>query len=103
MTSQGNGADRKGGGANSPQEKSGATLFDLLRQDHDSARVLFDKIERSSKKEVETRQELFKQIEQELLVHMEGEERFLYTALEQHDEAREKVLVSYEQHVVART
>ena len=85
------------------QGKTEADLFDLLRQDHAKARDLFARIEKTSKKELGTRQEAFSDLEQELLIHMEAEERFLYTALEQHLESREKVLENYEEHLVART
>lgn len=90
-------------GQGTRQGKAEPAIFDLLRQDHEKARELFQKIEKSNKKEVEKRQELFTELEQQLLIHMEGEERFFYTALEQHDAAREQVLASYEAHLVART
>jgi hemerythrin-like domain-containing protein len=77
-------------------------LFDLLRRDHERFRELFQRIEKSSSKQVAARQELFTQLEQDLLAHMEAEERFFYTALEQHDESRPKVLESFEEHQVAR-
>jgi iron-sulfur cluster repair protein YtfE (RIC family) len=79
------------------------TLFDVLKQDHEKARYLFDKVKKSGKRETASLEKLFSQIEEELEVHMEGEERFLYTALEQHEEARDKVLESYEEHQVAKT
>jgi hemerythrin-like domain-containing protein len=85
------------------QGKTEADLFDLLRHDHAKARDLFARIDKTSKKEIETRQEAFSNLEQELLIHMEAEERFLYTALEQHLESREKALEKYEEHLVART
>lgn len=78
-------------------------LFDLLRKAHEELRDLFKKIGKSSNKEVATRQELFTRLERELLNHMEAEERFFYTALEQVDESRPRVLESYEEHQVART
>jgi len=80
-----------------------AELFDLLRRDHEEQRDLFKKIAKSSSKDVDTRQVLFAQLERELLNHMEAEERFFYTALEQLEESRPRVLESYEEHQVART
>jgi hemerythrin-like domain-containing protein len=77
-------------------------LFELLRRDHEKFRELFRKIEKSSSKQVAARQEFFTQLEQDLRAHMEAEERFFYTALEQHDESRPKVLESFEEHQVAR-
>ena len=89
------------------QEESGAgkgktELFELLRQDHERVRELFKRIEKSSSTQVEMRKELFVRLEQELLIHMEAEERFFYTALEQYDVVRAKVLESFEEHLVAR-
>jgi iron-sulfur cluster repair protein YtfE (RIC family) len=79
------------------------TIFDLLKQDHEKVRYLFDKIEKSGRKDRNALQKLFSQIEEELEVHMEGEERFFYPKLEQREEAREKVLESYEEHQVTKT
>ncbi|HBG06989.1 MAG: cation-binding protein [Geobacteraceae bacterium GWC2_58_44] len=79
------------------------TIFEVLKQDHEKVRYLFDRIEKSGRKDVAALQKLFSQVEEELEVHMEGEERFLYTALERHEEPREKVLEAYEEHQVAKT
>ena len=90
-------------------EKSGSTvrteltIFEILKQDHEKFRYLFDKIEKSGRRERTTLQKLFSQVDEELAVHMEGEERFLYPALERHEESREKVLESYEEHQLAKT
>jgi hemerythrin superfamily protein len=78
-------------------------IFDLLKQDHEKVRYLFDKIEKSDKKDIGALQKLFSQVVEELAVHMEGEERFFYTALERHEEPRDKVLEAYEEHQVAKT
>lgn len=79
------------------------TIFEVLKQDHEKVRYLFDMIGKTGKKDIAALQKLFSQVEEELEVHMEGEERFLYTALEKHEEPREKVLESYEEHQVAKT
>jgi len=85
---------------------SGATgkreLYDILRRDHEEIRLLFTTLEKSASTQVDVRQDYFARLEQELLVHMEAEERFYYTALEQHDVARPQVLQGYEEHQVAR-
>jgi hemerythrin-like domain-containing protein len=90
-----------------PQERAagrskGTELFDLLLQDHEILRELFKKIEKSSSSEAETRKKLFTELERELLAHMEAEERFIYTALEQHDASRFQALEAFEEHQVAR-
>ena len=78
-------------------------LFELLRQDHQEFKELFKQIEKSGHSQVKLRQELFSQLEGALLLHMEAEERFFYTALEQQDESRPLALESFEEHLVART
>jgi len=83
--------------------KMETTIFDALKQDHEKARYLFDRAGKAGRKEVASLQKLFTQLEEELQIHMEGEERFFYSALEQNDEMREKVLESYEEHQVAKT
>jgi len=49
------------------------------------------------------KENLFSRIEEELEIHMEGEEKYLYPALEESEEAREHVLEAYEEHHVAKT
>lgn len=79
------------------------TIFDVLKQDHEKARYLFDKAQKAGRKEISTLQKLFAQLEEELEVHMEGEERFFYSVLEQNEEMRDKVLQAFEEHQVAKT
>lgn len=83
--------------------KAEMTIFDVLKQDHEKARYLFDKAEKAGKKEISTLQKLFSQLEEELELHMEAEERFFYSALEQDQEMRDKVLQAFEEHQVAKT
>ncbi|WP_224958946.1 hemerythrin domain-containing protein [Geomonas subterranea] len=79
------------------------TIFDVLKQDHEKARYLFDKAEKAGKKEISSLQKLFSQLVEELELHMEGEERFFYSVLEQNEEMRDKVLQAFEEHQVAKT
>jgi iron-sulfur cluster repair protein YtfE (RIC family) len=92
-------AGEKGGA----QGKMEMTIFEVIKQDHEKARYLFDKIEKSGRKHTAPLQKLFSQIEEELEIHMEGEERFFYPSLEKDEEAREKVLEAYEEHQVVKT
>jgi hypothetical protein len=85
----------------SPRQKDN-DLFMLLKQDHERVKDLFEQIFEDGEMEGEAQQELFAQIQQELEVHMEGEEKFFYPALEESDDAREKVLEAYEEHHVAK-
>jgi len=83
-------------------EEGAADLFEDLRRDHQEIRHLFQRIEKTDPARLAERKELFSILEQHLVAHLEAEERFLYTALEQTEAARHSVLVSYEEHQVAR-
>jgi iron-sulfur cluster repair protein YtfE (RIC family) len=87
----------------SAAQLEGRTILDLIKQDHDKTKAEFKKLLNSDKKEVAARQKLFTQLTEELQVHLEGEERFFYPPLEQHEEARDKVLEAFEEHQVAKT
>ncbi|HEY3309452.1 MAG TPA: hemerythrin domain-containing protein [Desulfuromonadaceae bacterium] len=73
-------------------------LLELLKKDHEQVMSRFKRIQKSEKKEVR----LFAQLEKDVRIHMEGEERFFYTLLEQHQQARQRVLESYEEHFLAK-
>jgi len=77
-------------------------ILDIVKEDHEKVRSLFQRVEKSGRKDRTVLQQLFAQIKEELEIHMEGEERFLYPKLEQREEAREKVLEGYEEHQVAK-
>lgn len=81
----------------------GLSLFELLTQDHDRVMLLFSRLENEDKHDINVALKLFTQIEEELKVHLEGEERFFYTALESHEEVTEKILQSYEEHLIIKT
>ncbi|GFO58900.1 hemerythrin [Geomonas silvestris] len=76
--------------------------LDVLRSDHSRIRQLFELIEKTEPAELAERKELFFTLQEELLAHLEAEERFFYTALEQNDEARTRILEGYEEHQLAR-
>ncbi len=82
-------------------QRNGNPLLDLLKQDHDKVKDLFEQIEGDAR--MESKEELFDQIEKELELHMEGEEKFFYPVLEKSEDARDKVLEAYEEHHVAKT
>lgn len=75
------------------------TFIEILKQDHQEVKQLFSQIEKGGDK-----QKLFSQLQEELKLHMEVEEKFLYPALEkqQESEIKEKTLESYEEHHTAK-
>ena len=93
------GRQTAGRSRSSSRGKGDNALFDLLKQDHKKFKDLFEEIEDD---EMETQQDLFSQIQEELEMHMEGEEKFFYPALEESEDTKEKVLESYEEHHVTK-
>jgi hemerythrin superfamily protein len=70
--------------------------LELLKKDHQKVKALFKQAE-ASRGDKEQRQ-LFKQIKTELETHTHIEETVFYPAMEKHEELRDMVLESYEEH-----
>ena len=77
-------------------------LFKLLKDDHARVLDLFEQVEENGSDAAQAR-ELFDRIQKELQIHMSGEEKYFYPALEQDEEARDQVLEGYEEHNVVKT
>lgn len=74
-------------------------LYQLLKQDHQKIRRLFERLdEASSDGTVKQRERLFAELKRELTLHTEVEERHFYPALRDRDEAMELVADSLEEH-----
>jgi hemerythrin superfamily protein len=73
--------------------------FKLLETDHKKVSELFKQIESASGA---TKRELFTRLKAELDVHAHIEEKVLYPALENTEEAREITLEAYEEHKVVK-
>lgn len=89
-----------------PSDKSSSSernILDVLKQDHEKARYLFDKIIKSGKGASSDAHKLFRELDEELELHMVAEERVFYSALKGSKEARDKVLEGYEEHLAAMT
>ncbi len=93
----------------SPQSKSSAkskggkkeiTFFDILKQDHDKVRDMFEQI--AEDEEAENREEMFAGLQSELQEHLDLEEKFFYPVLDQNEETHDKALEAYEEHHVAK-
>ncbi len=74
-------------------------IFDLLKQDHRKVEELF----RHLLDEFEPDREIFTQIRQDLLAHMEGEERYFYPALKQGEDLTFLTNEAIVEHETART
>ncbi len=82
-----------------PKGKKEITFFDILKQDHDKVRNLFEQI---VDEEAENREELFASLQSELQEHLDLEEKFFYPVLEQNESTHDKALEAYEEHHVAK-
>ena len=72
--------------------------LDLLRADHEKVKDMMRRLEGTERDEVETREQLFGDLVQELTVHEKVEEEIFYPALKQSPQALEDVLAAFEQH-----
>ena len=73
--------------------------FELLKTDHEKVSQLFKEIESASG---QAKGRLFKRLKGELDVHAHIEEKVLYPALENTEDAREITLEAYEEHKVVK-
>jgi hemerythrin superfamily protein len=75
--------------------------FELLKQDHDRVKRLCDELlEQTSEEALERRKQLFAQIQGEIKLHEECEEKVLYPALRSHPKLKDIVLEGYQEHHV---
>ncbi len=74
------------------------SIFDLLKKDHDKVKGLFKQITRKK----ERPDSIFPQIQQELEIHFQGEEKLLYPLLRQKAETHDITMESIEEHNVTK-
>jgi iron-sulfur cluster repair protein YtfE (RIC family) len=70
--------------------------LELLKQDHENVKQLFREAEEAQ--DPKRRKELFDQIETELEIHTHIEETVFYPAMEQHEELKDLVAESRDEH-----
>jgi hemerythrin superfamily protein len=75
-------------------------IYQLLKDDHDHMKDLFKQIKR---KKAQNTDQIFNEIQKELTIHMEGEEKLFYPLLEKEEPTHEKALEAWEEHHVAKT
>src|SRR5215217_8756296 len=61
----------------------------LLKDDHDEAKKMLERLDETTERAVKTRQELFTKLKAELVVHEAIEEEIFYPALKEHAEAKD--------------
>jgi len=74
--------------------------LELLSEDHKKVKGLFEKAENAEGKE---QQKIFDQIKSELETHTRIEETIFYPAVQQHEELKDMVLESIEEHKQVKT
>jgi hemerythrin superfamily protein len=73
--------------------------LNLLKKDHDSVRTLFSRFERTSKTDLERRNDLLDQIRREIQIHSRAEEEIFYPALKAlNGEGRQLVSQALDDH-----
>ncbi|MBV9971831.1 MAG: hemerythrin domain-containing protein [Candidatus Eremiobacteraeota bacterium] len=75
----------------------------LLKNDHTKVKGLFKEVEALGERASTSRERLFEQIDRELRVHSEVEEKIFYPAFKKHaekSEEREEVAEAYEEHAL---
>jgi hemerythrin superfamily protein len=74
--------------------------LELLKQDHETVKELFEQAEGTEGKE---QQNIFDEIKKELETHSRIEETVFYPAMQKHEELKEMVLESLEEHKQIKT
>jgi len=74
--------------------------LDLLKEDHHTVKELFERADATEGKE---KRNLFKEIKNELETHSRVEETVFYPAMQEHEELKEMVLESLEEHKQIKT
>jgi hemerythrin-like domain-containing protein len=78
--------------------KGNATIYDILKIEHKDVKKLFKQII----DEERFQENIYTQIKTALILHLDGEEKFLYPRLENNAETRVLALESYEEHDLGR-
>jgi len=73
-------------------------LYQLLKQDHQKAKRLFEQLRDTPDRAAKSRERLFAQLKQEFELHTEVEEEHFYPALRDGDEAKDLIEDALEEH-----
>ncbi|HKP96555.1 MAG TPA: hemerythrin domain-containing protein [Fibrobacteria bacterium] len=77
-------------------------LYEMLHQDHEKVKSLFDQLEATEEGQERRREQLFSSLYLELDVHSQAEEKFFYSQLKGEEETRELTLESLDEHKLAK-
>jgi iron-sulfur cluster repair protein YtfE (RIC family) len=73
-------------------------IYQLLKKDHKEAKDLFKKIQSGDGDKTAS----FSKLRQELMIHMEGEEKLFYPVLKKNEQTREQIEEGIEEHKEAK-
>jgi hemerythrin superfamily protein len=76
-------------------------LFKEIKKDHKEVKDIFDKLEKAADGSSKKKDELFLQLRQEIMPHMEAEEHVFYPVLKEMKDARQDALEAIEEHHVS--
>lgn len=77
-------------------------IFEVIVKDHEKVKGILNQLESSAGHAKKSSEKLFDRLYKEIDVHATAEEHVFYPALQEFDEARDKVLESLEEHHVVR-
>jgi len=75
--------------------------LELLKQDHQKVKELFERCQKTEDKKQQ--RQIFKEIKSELDTHARIEESIFYPAMQEHEELKDMVLESLEEHKQMKT
>ncbi len=78
-------------------------LYKLLHEDHQKVKSLLKELEDTTERAEKTRERLIKEVEMELTIHSEAEEKFLYPRLQGISETKDLAYEALEEHKVVKT
>jgi hemerythrin superfamily protein len=78
-------------------------LYKLLQEDHKKVKSLLKELEDTTEKAEKTRDRLIREVEMELSIHSEAEEKFFYPRLQGMSETKDLAYEAIEEHKVVKT
>ncbi len=76
-------------------------IYQILKQEHDEVQDMLDQ-QIKKKKSGKAEDHVMKEIQQQLSIHLNGEEKLFYPLLTKNDESKENAFEAFEEHHVAR-
>jgi len=77
-------------------------IFELITNDHEKVLHIFEQLEKNKHKASKNKESLFEKLHSEIEIHATAEEHTFYPALQQFEQAKDKVIESLEEHHVVR-